>query len=266
MTKKLFQVDAFTSEAFKGNPAGVLLSDTHLDESFMQQMAAEMNLSETAFVTPGDDCFNIRFFTPYAEIMLCGHATLAAAAVLYDQRMVAEGDPIFFKSSHHHLYVMGDRHHLKMDFPILGVSSVPVTEDFTDTTGLMPDALYRSEHGWYLAWMKGVEDVHRAHPRIQHMRHSEYGHLIVASRPQQREGYDCFVRVFVPALGIDEDPVTGSAQCVIAPVMKERHGLDYYTVLQDSSRSGTMSVRCVNDERIEIEGSAVIIFEGVVRV
>lgn len=265
MTKKLFHVDAFTTEAFKGNPAGVVLSDAHFDDGFMQNMANELNMSETAFVTPGDDCFNVRFFTPYAEIALCGHATLAAAAVMYDQKIVPEGDPISFKTQHYNLYVTGDRHNLKMDFPIIQVTPIAVSEDFSDVTGLRPDELYRSEHGWYLAWFNAVEDIHRAHPRIQHMRHSEFGHLIIASRPSRKEGYDCFLRVFVPALGIDEDPVTGSAQCVIAPVMKSKYGLDQYTVLQDSKRSGTMSVRCINEERIEIEGNAVIVFEGIIR-
>ena len=265
MEKKLFQVDAFTTEAFKGNPAGVVISDTAFDDAYMQHMAEEMNLSETAFVTPGDGLFNIRFFTPYAEIPLCGHATLSAAAVLYDQMIVPNGTPIHFKTSRHSLFVSGDENVLKMDFPVMTVNRMDITADFTETTGLTPAELYKTDHGWYLAWFNTVEEIQRAHPRLQHMKHSEFGHLIIATSILKKEGYDCIVRAFVPALGIDEDPVTGSAQCVIAPIMKLKFGVDHYDVKQVSHRTGTMSVRRLNEERIEIEGNAVIIFEALLR-
>lgn len=265
MEKKLFQVDAFTTEVFKGNPAGVVISDTVCDDAYMQHMASEMNLSETAFVTPGDGIFHIRFFTPFAEIPLCGHATLSAAAVLYDQKMVSAGTPIHFKTSRHSLFVSGDVNHLKMDFPLMTVNRVDVTPDFTETTGLVPTELYKTDHGWYLAWFNTTEEIHKAHPRLQHMKHSEFGHLIIATSVFKKEGYDCVVRAFVPALGIDEDPVTGSAQCVIAPIMKLKHGVDHYDVTQVSQRSGTMSVRRLNEERIEIAGNAVIVFEAELR-
>ncbi|MFT3739304.1 MAG: PhzF family phenazine biosynthesis protein [Breznakibacter sp.] len=267
LLKRVYQVDAFTTLPFKGNPAGVVVLDDLSDVGFMQKMAAEMNLSETAFLSDNNGEFHIRFFTPYSEIPLCGHATLASAHVLYENKIAGADEPIVFKSTKHQLAIHYGKNGIHMQFPTYKTQSVDTKKEFCDITGLNePTHLYKTEHGWFMAHYADVVDVKRAHPHLQHMKHSDFGHLIITAKGSKNEDCDYILRCFVPALGIDEDPVTGSAQCVLAPYWAGHLHKTDMVAYQASSRGGLMHVKIIDDGRIEISGKAVTIFEGNLKV
>lgn len=267
LINRFYQIDAFTSKPFKGNPAGVVIMKDLNDTDFMQKMAAEINLSETAFLCEVKDEFHIRFFTPYSEIALCGHATLAAAHVLYQNNVASLGETIIFKSSRHQLIIQSNKDGIHMQFPIYDITPVPAIKEFVEITGLStPQELYKSEHGWYMAYYDDPIDVVKAHPHLHHMKHTDFGHLIVTAPGNKKEGNDYILRCFVPALGIDEDPVTGSAQCVLAPYWQQKLDKTTMTALQVSARSGIMHINVIAEDKIEISGHAVTVLEGAVKV
>jgi PhzF family phenazine biosynthesis protein len=267
LINQIFQVDAFTTEPFKGNPAGVVFLNDLNNVPLMQKMALEMNLSETAFICEAKETIHIRFFTPYSEIPLCGHATMAAAHVLYSRKIFTTGETIVFKSLRNDLIINSDEHGIKMIFPTYKLQEMPAGKDFTDITGLsQPTNLYKTEHGWFMAYYDDTLDVIKAHPHIHHMKHSDFGHLIITAPGDKKEGFDYVVRCFVPALGIDEDPVTGSAQCALVPFWKSKLGKHEFTAFQASTRSGILHLKWLDDEKIEITGSAITIFEGVLKI
>jgi PhzF family phenazine biosynthesis protein len=264
---KVFQVDAFTSEPFKGNPAGVVIMKDFSDVGFMQQMAAEMNLSETAFICEREGAYHIRYFTPNSEIGLCGHATLASAHVFTEQKIIAQGEVVIFKSTRHQLVIQTDDHGIHMQFPVYGISAMPITKEFGEITGLPePQELYKGEHGWFMAYYADALNVIKAHPRLNHMKHTDFGQLIITAPGNRKEGFDYVLRCFVPAMGIDEDHVTGSAQCILGPFWQQKLHKTEFTALQHSQRSGIMHVRVVSEEKIQLSGSAVTVFEGRLRI
>jgi PhzF family phenazine biosynthesis protein len=267
LLNKIFQVDAFTTEPFKGNPAGVVVLKDLTDTHFMQMMAAEMNLSETAFICESGEEYHIRFFTPNSEIALCGHATLAAAHILNEQKVVASGESIVFKTSRHQLVVQMDDHGIHMQFPTYNFKPTDTIAEFCEITGLgEPQEFYKSEHGWYMAYYADSAEVIKAHPRIQHMRHTDFGQLIITAPGNKKEGQDYILRCFVPAMGIDEDPVTGSAQCILAPFWHQKLHKTEMNAHQASQRTGNMHVRLMSEDRIQISGHAVTVFEGRLRI
>lgn len=237
------------------------------DTDFMQKMASEMNLSETAFLAQENEELHIRFFTPYSEIPLCGHATLASAHVLYENKVKETGESIVFKSVRHQLVISSDNKGIHMQFPVYQIRPIDAEKEFCDVTGLTPPKqLYKTEHGWFMAHYADAVDVKKAHPHLQHMKHTDFGHLIITAQADKKEECDYILRCFVPALGIDEDPVTGSAQCVLAPFWGERLRKSDLVAYQVSARGGTMHVKNIGDSKIEISGKAVTVFEGVLKV
>jgi PhzF family phenazine biosynthesis protein len=263
LVNQIFQVDAFTNEPFKGNPAGVIFLENLNDVPFMQKMATEMNLSETAFICQIKDQLHVRFFTPYSEIALCGHATMATAHILYTHMHFSMSETIALKSLRNDLLINSDQFGIKMVFPTYNLQEVNVENEFHDNTGLpMPASLFKTEHGWYMAVYNDTLDVIKAHPHIQRMRHSDFGHLIITAPGEKSEGCDYVLRCFVPALGIDEDPVTGSAQCALVPYWKEKLKKTELTAYQASKRGGHIQLKWLSETKIEIIGNAVTIFEG----
>ncbi|MBN2166169.1 MAG: PhzF family phenazine biosynthesis isomerase [Marinilabiliaceae bacterium] len=264
--KSLFQVDAFTSEAFKGNPAGVVIIDNDTDADFMQKFAAEMNLSETAYISYGNDCFNIRFFTPYSEVPLCGHASLAAAHVLFENDLVKSTDTIKFKTPKYDLSFSKKGDSLVLEFPIYKLEEIKIPGNFNEITGLTPVELYRTEHNWFLAYLSNKTEVHRAHPLVNHMKHSDFGQLIITSKSDKSDDCDFIYRCFAPSLGINEDPVTGSAQCALAPFWRMKSGKTKFFSFQASKRTGYIQSEFINDNTIQITGNAITIFEGKIKI
>jgi PhzF family phenazine biosynthesis protein len=258
--KTIYQVDAFTTEPFSGNPACVVIADEHTPEEWMQSIATEMNVSETAFVIPMKNGLTIRWFTPVAEVNLCGHATLSAAHILYGTGYVKASDEIVFNSRSGELRVSKKGSWITMDFPSYPLMPITVPDDFEEITGIKPVELYSSINDWVLAFVNNEYLVRNASPDFGAMRHSEMGHLIITA-PSSETNFDFCTRVFAPSIGIDEDPVTGSAHCVLTPFWHRKTGRKEFISHQISKRSGILKV-AINGDRVLISGQAVTVFKA----
>ena len=262
MGEKIFQVDAFTSEPFKGNPAGVLLLTTAKPDEWMQDFAREMNLSETAYLLKLQEKYLLRWFTPKVEVDLCGHATLASAHVLFSEGLVKKDETILFESASGILkarYVDG---WVELDFPAFEVSSGEVTSQIIDALGFEPGEIFESDVN-LLVEMKNHDLVRDYLPDIEKLAMLPYQGLIITSRMEG--GYDFTSRYFAPQAGINEDPVTGSAHCSLAPFWSSKLGKNELKAYQASERGGVLRVRLENN-RAFIRGQAVTIFEGELRI
>lgn len=256
----IYQVDAFTSEPFKGNPAGVCILEKEMTDEWMQNIAAELHVSETAFISGGKDEFRIRYFTPESEIPLCGHATLASAHIMYETGIVSGNDEIVFSSKAGKLKIRCSDSWIIMNFPAYELFPVPAPQDISRYIGINPAELYRTAHGWTFALLGNEEDVLKLNPDFKAMKNTIYGDLIVTA-PSSDPGYDFCVRCFAPALGIDEDPVTGSAHCALVPFWHKKTGKKEFTSHQVSKRGGILKVS-LHDDRVEIAGQAKTIFSA----
>jgi PhzF family phenazine biosynthesis protein len=258
--KTIYQVDAFTSEPFKGNPAGVCILDREPSVGWMQNIAMEMNLSETAFVFPGENSRIIRFYTPESEIQLCGHATLSASHILYESGISKSGEKIRLLSKAGELFIRQEGDWITMNFPAYPLEEMVITPRFEELTGVLPSELYRSGYGWTLALLNTEEEVRNLRPSFSRMKNSEFGDLIVTA-PSSDPEFDFCVRCFAPALGIDEDPVTGSAHCALVPFWHKKTKKTKFLSHQVSKRSGILKVTYIED-RVEISGKAITIFKA----
>lgn len=260
MNHIIYQVDAFTEEAFKGNPAGVMILNEDISEQRMQNIAKEMNLSETAFVNISQMPFKIRYFTPTTEVPLCGHATLASAHVLYDEGMIDSNEQIIFESKYGLLNVDNDSEGIKMIFPKYQIEEIEEVENFKYLIGFKPLKLYSSDNNWKIAVAAEEQDVVNAKPNFAAMTENGLGQLMITSITN-RENVDFVVRCFAPVAGINEDPVTGSAQCGLVPLWNLITGKTTFNVVQVSERTGYLRVALVNNQ-VEIIGKAVTVFKA----
>jgi len=260
MKHTIFQVDAFTSEAFKGNPAAVYITNKMPPAERMQNIAMEMNLSETAFVEPGEKDFKIRFFTPVSEVDLCGHATLSASHILYETGIVKPDKAIRFSSKAGELNISKKGSKIIMNFPVYSLRRIDIPSSFKEITGLDALELYQSDYDWKLVLVSSEEEVIKASPNPDAIRNAGLGELIVTAISSNND-YDFVVRCFVPDLGIGEDPVTGSAHCALAPFWNMKTGKNEFMSFQASSRTGSLDVRLL-DGRVEIAGEAVTVLKA----
>lgn len=258
--KPIYQVDAFTSEPFRGNPAGVCLLDNEMPETWMQNVAMEMNLSETSFIVRGKDEFPIRYFTPEAEIPLCGHATLASAHIIYETGIVDREKEIVFLSKAGKLKIRSSGNWITMNFPAYPAEPITIPGSINGLLGIIPSELYRTGHGWTLAFLRDEKEVRNMKPDFPAMRNSEFGDLIVTAASDDKD-FDFCVRCFAPALGINEDPVTGSAHCALVPFWHIKTGRSKFVSHQVSKREGILKVELLG-ERVEISGQAKTIITG----
>ena len=256
----IYQVDAFTTQPFKGNPAGVCIMDYEPDPEWMQNIAMEMNLSETAFVFPGPDCRIIRYFTPEAEMKLCGHATLSASHILYETGIVKSGEEIVFSSKAGELIIKKQGDWITMNFPVYPLEKMELTPEFERVTGAKPLELYKAGFGWTLALLNNEADVRNMKPQFSQMKNSMFGDLIVTA-PSADPLYDFCVRCFAPVVGIDEDPVTGSAHCALAPFWFEKTGEKEFNSHQVSKREGILKIS-LKGKRVDISGQSKTIFKA----
>ncbi|MGY5353620.1 PhzF family phenazine biosynthesis protein [Wenyingzhuangia sp. IMCC45467] len=264
MKKIIYQVDAFTKEAFKGNPAGVMILNENLNPKLMQDIANEMNLSETAFVNISEKPFEIRYFTPTTEIPLCGHATLASAHILYENNIIAENEIIQFKAKGGDLEITKNTNGIKMVFPKYKINKIENIENFEKIIGFTPIDTYSSENNWIIAISKTENEIKQAKPVFNEMGKNGLGHLMITSL-SERENIDFVVRCFAPISGINEDPVTGSAQCALVPVWNLRTKNNEFKVEQISERTGQLNVKLV-DNQVEIIGNAITIFKAEINI
>jgi len=259
MSLDLFQVDAFADRPFAGNPAAVCLLDGPRDERWMQDVAREMNLSETAFVHPTGDGFGLRWFTPAVEIELCGHATLASAHVLWETGTLAPDGTARFHTLSGVLTADRRGEWIELDFPARPVEEVQPPEGLAEALGVEPSFVGRSRFD-YLVEVAAEESVRTAAPNHRRLGALSVRGVILTARASSPP-YDFVSRFFAPGSGIDEDPVTGSAHCTLAPFWRERLGKDELLAYQASARGGVVRVR-VAGERVKLGGQAVTVLRG----
>ncbi|MFD8544281.1 PhzF family phenazine biosynthesis protein [Streptomyces sp. NPDC059649] len=259
---RTFIVDAFTDRPFAGNPAGVCLLEKPAEVAWMQQVAAELNLSETAFVhRVAEDSYGLRWFTPTVEVDLCGHATLATAHVLHTTRAAARDATLRFETLSG---VLTARRHgrgdITLDFPADPPAAEPVPAGLAKALGTDPVWTGRARHDLLveLAEAAAVRDLS---PDIVALAAFSGRAVIVTAAAPAGADHDFVSRVFAPAAGIPEDPVTGAAHCVLAPFWSERLGRTELTGRQLSPRGGRVGVELRGD-RVTLLGQAVTVFNG----
>lgn len=257
----IFQVDAFTAEPFKGNPAGVCLLKAPAEASWMQNVAREMNVAETAFLLPEADGFRLRWFTPKVEVKLCGHATLATAHVLWEEGILAAGREARFQTLSGLLTARRDGERVELDFPARPVrAGLPDWADaLVGALGVRPSFIGLSAED-ALVEVANEATVRSLEPDIATLRTLPARGVIVTSRAAD-PSFDFVSRFFAPAVGVDEDPVTGSAHCCLGPFWAARLGKTELSAYQASARGGALQVR-VAGSRVFLGGCAVTILRG----
>jgi PhzF family phenazine biosynthesis protein len=256
---RIVQVDAFTAQPFRGNPAGVCLLERWAPEEWMQAVAAEMNLSETAFLVRKGTGFEIRYFTPAVEVPLCGHATLASAHLLLEEDLVPLGEAISLSAKGGQLAAASEGAWICLDFPAIPASPADAPEGLSEALGVEILGAYRSWENGYLVELDRASTVRGLAPDFTRLR--AFGPINVTAAGDSETGCDFVSRFFAPSLGIDEDPVTGVAHCSLAPFWAERLGKTEMVGHQLSGRGGVVRVRA-RGERVDILGQAVAVMWG----
>ncbi|MEI6246874.1 MAG: PhzF family phenazine biosynthesis protein [Acidobacteriota bacterium] len=262
MAVPLLQIDAFTSEAFRGNPAAVCLLDAPRADDWMQKVAAEMNLSETAFVEPRADGFNLRWFTPIAEVTLCGHATLAAAHALWETGRLPLTELARFHTRSGLLTARHDGNWIELNFPVVAPEPVTPPVGLLEGLGLTPNEVRYVGRGGtdYLVEVDTEATVRDLHPDFQRLVGVECRGVTVTAASV--DGACDFVsRFFAPKVGVNEDPVTGSAHCRLVPYWSARLGRVEMLAHQVSARGGVLLVK-LDGDRVRMGGQAVTIVRG----
>ena len=264
MSIPLWQVDAFADGPFTGNPAAVCILDDYPSDQWMQNVASEMNLSETAFVVPLPDAgrFRLRWFTPAAEVDLCGHATLASAHTLIEQQRIVPGQAIRFQTHSGVLVCQQLGGRITMDFPVTapsGRSSETVKNQIAEALGVSLEEVLETKFD-IMVVLKDAESLRRLVPDMTSLAAIETRGVMVTAE-SDTEDYDFISRFFAPQHGINEDPVTGSAHCCLAPYWSQRLGKTSLIGYQASPRGGT--VHCeVTADCVKLSGTAVTVLEG----
>lgn len=252
----VFQIDAFTDRLFHGNPAAVCPLNEWLPEELMQAVAMENNLSETAFFIPAKGGYHIRWFTPLSEVDLCGHATLASAHVLF-HHLGYRKSGIRFQSRSGELQVQkGDKDMIEMNFPAYRAQPVPNDPVYGEIFGVQPVAVYRGNY--LMLEYPSDQMVQSIRPDLKRVKSMDQVGVIITSSAKE---YDFITRFFAPAMGIDEDPVTGSAQSMLIPFWAERLNKGHLRAYQCSARGGILEGRDAGT-RVIIGGRAVTFLEG----
>lgn len=254
---KLFQADAFADGLFEGNPAAVCVLDEWLPDATMQSVAAENNLAETAFIVPKGNDFEIRWFTPSVEVDLCGHATLATAYVLFNCLDFGEPEIIFYSLHSGILKVSKQGETLFLDFPADSLEKQADPELLKACIGLVPQELYKGKTD-YIAFVDSEATVKNLKPDFTAIAALNARGLIVTARGDEA---DFVSRFFGPRVGVNEDPVTGSAHTSLTPLWSKKLGKKEMTARQLSKRGGNLT--CVNNgDRVLIGGKAKLYLEG----
>jgi PhzF family phenazine biosynthesis protein len=258
-TQELYQVDAFSSELFSGNPAAVCVLETWLPENIMQSVAAENNLAETAFAVPADDGYEIRWFTPETEVALCGHATLATAHVLFATRD-RELDCIRFQSRERgSLEVSKADDLLVLDFPADPIEESEMPQGMAEALGGTPKGCWKGLTDYMVVY--GTEEEIRALDPNFHLLNQIPVRGVIVTSPGK--DHDFVSRFFAPRCGVPEDPVTGSAHTTLTPYWVKVFGKTRLNAAQLSSRRGTLRCELVGD-RVKIAGRAITYLKGVI--
>ncbi len=262
----VFQVDAFASEPFKGNPAAVCLLDEPRSAEWMQNVAMEMNLSETAFILPradGAGLFDLRWFTPTVEVPLCGHATLASAHTLWESGRMSQGKVVRFSTLSGWLIAKKGDDKIELDFPAIFSEPDELPGSLAEALGLASSKVIcnrvrdRGDRNFLLE-LESEEAVRNLEPNFELLRRTIDSGVIVTA---QGAKYDFVSRYFASYVGIDEDPVTGSAHCMLTPYWSAKLGKTEMFAYQASARGGEVNVR-LSGERVLLGGRAVTVWRG----
>jgi PhzF family phenazine biosynthesis protein len=257
---KFWTVDAFTNQPFKGNPAAVCILEDFLDDELMQKIATEINLSETTFlVAKPNGHYDIRWFTPSTEVKLCGHATLAAACILWNEFKV-DKDILYFDSLSGILMATYQHNKITLDFPAYGSEPMAIPDGLTSALGIAPVCVSKAFDDCIIE-LHSAEEVVNLKPNIYKLTNIECRGVIVTAETKDDSEYDFVSRFFAPRIGVPEDPVTGSAHCKLAPYWAKRLGKTEFLAYQASKRGGVIEVR-FESNRVYLTGQAVTIFEG----
>lgn len=255
---KLLQIDAFAEAAFRGNPAAVCILDREHDATWMQNVAAEMNLSETAFLLPAGSDWSLRWFTPVVEVDLCGHATLASAHALWQEGLLPTSETARFQTRSGLLTAEQRGDLIELDFPVKSSVAVDPPAELLTSLGVKEPRWAGRNQFDYLLEVESEEAVRSLQPDHATLRKLSVRGVIVTSRSAE---YDFVSRFFAPGSGIDEDPVTGSAHCALAPYWAERLGKTELLAYQASPRGGVVRIRLLGD-RVKLGGRAVTVLRG----
>ena len=259
MAQEIFQVDAFTDKPFAGNPAAVCVMSHEGDEGWMQRVANEMNLSETAFLVEQEDGYNLRWFTPAIEVDLCGHATLASAHILWETGLLAPDQQTRFFTRSGLLTAVRQDNWIQLDFPSEPEEEVNAPENLSQALGISPAYLGKNRFD-YLIEIKSESSLRNLSPDFALLRKIDSRGFIVTSVADSAE-FDFVSRFFAPSVGINEDPVTGSAHCCLGTFWQRKLEKNEFTAYQASARGGIIKVR-VAGERVLLAGQAVTVMRG----
>jgi PhzF family phenazine biosynthesis protein len=259
MPVKIYQVDAFTNIPFTGNPAGVCVLSQATEPGWMANVAKEMNLSETAFLVPQEDGYNLRWFTPAVEVDLCGHATLASAHILWEIGALQTDQIARFYTRSGPLTARRSGSWIEMDFPVKPETQTEPPPDLEKALGVKVNYVGKNQFD-YLVEVESEAIVRELTPNISQLTTLPVRGVIVTSRSKTSE-FDFVSRFFAPAVGVPEDPVTGSAHCCLAPFWSSRLGKRVMTGYQASARGGVVKVR-LEGERVILAGQAVTVLIG----
>jgi len=257
MSQSLYQIDAFTSRLFAGNPAAVCPLDEWLPDAVMQAIAAENNLAETAFFVRGAEHYSLRWFTPAAEVDLCGHATLASAWLLFHE-LGHDQDQVVFETRSGALTVVREGEALRMDFPAQPATPREPPAALIEGLGVTPREVLAADD--YVAVLEDDTAVRSLTPDLRTLAQLDLRGIIVTARGT---GADFVSRFFAPAKGVDEDPVTGSAHCTLAPYWRERLGRDRLLGQQLSRRGGDVDCEVIG-ERVLLRGRCRLYLRGTI--
>ena len=256
---RFLQLDVFTDHAFSGNPLAVFPEAEGLSDEVMMKIAREMNLSETAFVERCDNEWSLRWFTPTIEVALCGHATLATAHVMLEEGILGAGSTARFHTKSGVLSATQSGDLIELDFPATLPEPSALPDGLIEALGVHPLHVARSAFD-YLVELPTEDEVRALTPDFAMLRRIPVRGVIATSRGTKRE-FDFVSRFFAPASGVDEDPVTGSAHCALAPYWAPRLGKQQFRAYQASPRGGVLRVTLAGD-RVLLAGRAVTVFRG----
>lgn len=263
MPSDLWLIDAFTDAAFAGNPAGVCFLKEPMPAEWMQSVAMEMNQAETAFLSAGEDGFDLRWFTPTAEVDLCGHATLASAHYLWAKRKVKPTGTVRFHTRSGVLTAKKKAKWILLDFPSTPPAPCEAPPYLLDAFKASGSPAFKSPFD-YMVVLEKPAKLRDMKPDFRLLNAIEARGVIITS-PSDEPGIDFLSRFFAPAVGVSEDPVTGSAHCALAPYWAERLGKKSLVGRQASSRGGVVQVEVIGD-RVRLGGQAVTVVKGTIEV
>lgn len=261
MGQIITQVDAFTNKPFAGNPAAVCVLLTPPDDRWMQDVAQEMNLSETAFLVRQDDGFNLRWFTPTVEVPLCGHATLASAHVLWSEGHLSPDEAARFYTKSGVLTARKQGDWIELNFPANRSQPTVAPLELRESLRVPYKAVYQNSLG-YLVELESEEAVRQLQPNFQLLKTLPVADVIVTSIADSGSDYDFVSRFFAPGLGINEDPVTGAAHCCLAPFWRDRLHKNQFLAYQASRRGGVVKIDYDGGDRVFLYGQAVTVLRG----